>query len=253
MLAKLATIFGMSSSVLVDFENYSDPGLYLHFEDGRILRLTRRFIEEMAQKYLSDPGLLPQAIREAPAYAPCEICPKRETAQICHAIPTVFPFIEDMNRFLSFQKVVAVFRSEPEEDHSEGELTVSHTSVQRALQYVSILSLMGYCEVGLTYYKYFTGIVPIMNPLALIERVYLNIFWDMKGNQEAIHALIAKMHQDLDFTLNCQLSRLQLFCKSDAFLNAFVNTHVITQFLEGDMEGFVRHRLASRSAPPSIC
>lgn len=236
----------------LDFEKFKEPGLYLLFDDGRLLTLTRSYIERMMDHYLSDPQLLPPSIREAPAYAPCSVCPKRESAVICHAIPTVFPFIAELDRFLSFQDVIAVFRPAPEENTENQLLHVARTSVQRALQYVSILSLMYYCEVGRIYFKYFDGVNPLMDSLLIVERVYLNIFWDLGGDREAIHALITKMHDELQITLDCQIQRLHLFCKSDAFLNAFVNTSVITQFLKMEgIESFLRSRFDSRNVPPA--
>jgi hypothetical protein len=238
----------MSALISLDLDSFSEPGLYLRFEDGRLLTLTPSFIEQMKQNYLNNPELLPEAVRKAPAYAPCSVCPKRDTALICHAIPTVFPFLEDMDRFLSIHEVLALYRSEPEMKGEPGEVHLAQTTVQRALQYVSILSLMCYCEVGRLYFKYFSGVIPIMNPLAIVERVYLNLFWDLRGNPQAIKAMIAKMRKDIDVTMACQIARLHLFCKSDAFLNAFITTHILTQFLEGDMDQFVRERFEKRFA-----
>lgn len=240
-----------------EFQKFREPGLYLLFEDGCVLTLTRDHIERMKKRYLNDPGLLPPSVRQAPRFAPCTICPERDTALICHAIPTVFPFIEEMDRFLSFQKVLAIFRGEPKENACEEILLAAQTTVQRALQYVSILSLLYYCEVGRAYFKYFAGITPFTDPESALERIYLNIHWDLGGNQTAIKALIAKMRRELDITLACQVERLRLFCRSDAFISAFMLTHIITQFLDQDMEAFVRERFDSRSAPlvepDSVC
>jgi hypothetical protein len=240
----------MHSPIRLDFEKFKDPGLYLLFDDGLFLPLTRDFIDNMKRRYLRDPRLVPPSVRNAPEYAPCTICPKRDTALICHAIPTVFPFLEEVDRFLSHDSVLAVFRPEPfETSGGDTILHVARTSVQRALQYISILSLMYYCEVGRDYFKYFAGVIPFMDPLMLIERVYLNMYWDLHGKLPAINALIAKMRADLDITIKCQMDRLHLFCKSDAFLNAFVNTHIATQFLEADMEKLLREQFSARNAP----
>lgn len=242
----------MSESVQLNFGKFQQPGLYLMFDDGRFLALTRDFIDEMRERYLRDPSLLPPSVRNAPAYAPCDVCPDRDTALICHAIPTVFPFLEDVDRFLSYETVTAIFRPEPgESTGSESLLHVTRTSMQRAMQYISILSLMYYCEVGRAYFKYFAGIIPIMDPLMVVERVYLNIYWDLRGDLEAIHELISKMRSELDVTVRCQMDRLHLLCKRDAFLNAFATTHIATQFLEGDFETLLRERFESRAAPPA--
>lgn len=217
------------------------------------MSLTRDFIDKTKQRYLQDPQLLPPAVRATPAYAPCSVCPEQHTALICHAIPTVFPFIEDLDRFLSYEAVTAIFRSESSNSSDTSlDLHVSRTSVQRALQYISILSVIFYCEVGRHYFKYFAGVSPLMDPLAVIERIYLNIYWDLRGDMPAIEALLAKMRHELDITIRCQVERLRLFCKSDAFPNAFVLTHIVTQFLAADIESLLRERIDARQAPETV-
>jgi hypothetical protein len=169
------------------------------------------------------------------------------TAQICHAIPTVFPFLQDIDRFVSFDMVTAVFRGEG--PSSADNVRITHTTMQRALQGVSILSLMYYCEVGRVYFKYFAGIDPLMDPMDIMERVYLNIFWDKKGDLAAVSALTARMRTEIETTVNCQLERLRLFCTNDSFVNAFILTHAGLQFLFDDMEGILRQRMLDRTPP----
>lgn len=241
----------MFSSLEIDFEKFNEPGLYLLLDDGHLLTFTPSYIEQMKLKYLNDPQLIPQSIREAPSYAPCPICPKRETARICHAIPSVFPFVEEMNRLFSFQEVLAIYRPHPDPQIEIGPmLHVARTSVQRALQYISILSLVYYCEVGQTYYKYFDGIIPMMDLFTIGERVYLNIFRDLGGDRSAIRAMMNQMHHEMEIIMHCQIQRLRLFCKSDSLLNAFANTtSLMTQFLSVDTEDFLRKRFEARNAP----
>ena len=240
----------MAPPIQLDPEKFKEPGLYLLFDDGLFLTLTRDFIDQKRREYLADPALLPLAVRQAASYVPCSICPQRDTAKICHALPTAFPFLEDADRFLSYDSVLAVFRSDPcESSGHEGILHVARTSVQRALQHVSILSLMYYCEVGREYFKYFAGVLPFMHPMQIVERVYLNIFWDLKGDLAAVEALIAQMRKEMDITVACQIDRLRLFCRSDAFINAYVITHIVTQFLASDMEIQMRQLFNGRQAP----
>ncbi len=222
-----------------DLEEFTEPGLYLLFDDGLRLTLTRDYIDKMTEAYLANPRLLPCSVREAPNFAPCVICPKRD-APICHAIPTVFPFLEEMDRFLSHDQVLAVFRPEGGEPSAgEARLHVARTSVQRALQYTSLLSLMYYCEVGHHYFPYFRGVIPFMEPMVMIDRVGLNIYEDLAGDLPAIRALTTKMRKEMDITVHCQIARLRLLCRSDAFINAFINTHIVTQIMGITMERLV--------------
>ena len=238
----------VNQAIQLPFEKYTDPGLYLFFDDGVCLTLTREFIDKTKQRYLQDPQLLPPEVREAQDYELCSICPAKETSEICHAIPTVFPFLEHVNRFLSYEPVTALYRPEPS-DSPKGDsvLHVARTTVQRAVQYVSILSLMHYCEVGRAYYKYFAGVIPFMDPLMIAERVYLNMYWDLHGDVPAINSLIAQLRYELDVTVRCQMKRLRLFCKSDPFLNAFANMHIATMFLELSIETRMRERFNARN------
>jgi hypothetical protein len=121
--------------------------------------------------------------------------------------------------------------------------------VERALQFISILSLIYHCEVGRTYTKYFAGVVPFMDPGMIAERVYLNIYWDLRGDLPAVNALMAKMRHEFDITVQCQMDRLRLFCANEAFLDAFVMTHITTQFLDAGIESRLRKTVKARIAP----
>lgn len=232
-------------------DRFTEPGLFLLFDDGRELLLTRRVVEAYKQRYLADPGLLPPEFRTAAEYRPCAVCPSRDTAVICHSIPTVFPFLEDLDRYISYERVTVVFRAEPGE-HEPGDaiLHLTNTTMQRALQYVAILSLIYYCGVGRKYFKYFTGVIPFMDPGLIAERIYTNLYLDLRGDEGAINEIIARMRYEVDFTVRCQLKRLERLCRNDAFMNAFANMHTCLLFLAPELLPDLRRCLAGRIAPP---
>lgn len=241
-----------ADAVSLNLAAFREPGLYLLFADGQLMTLTHSSIHEMTDRYLADPVRIPPHIRQAAQYQLCSICPKRHTATFCHAIPTVFPLLDHVDRFLSHDPVTAAFRADPDpDDPVAGMLHVVQTTMQRALQQVSILSLIHYCEVGQTYFKYFSGVIPFMNAMAIAERVYLNIFWDLHGDVAAVDERIATMRGELDHTVRCQVERLRLICRNDAFINAFVNTHIATQFLAPELLPELRARFSARRAPES--
>jgi hypothetical protein len=62
-------------------------------------------------------------------------------------------------------------------------------------------------------------------------RVYLNMYWLHKGNLEEIRGMIRRFAEELRVSSTNQVKRLNLVCKNDAFVNAFVNTQLVTQFL----------------------
>jgi hypothetical protein len=81
------------------------------------------------------------------------------------------------------------------------------------------------------YWKYYYGIIPIMGGREVATRVYLNMYWLHKGNLEEIREMIKRFGEELRVSSTNQVRRLNLVCKNDAFVNAFVNTQLVTQFL----------------------
>jgi len=81
------------------------------------------------------------------------------------------------------------------------------------------------------YWKYYYGIIPIMGGREVATRVYLNMYWLHKGNLEEIKEMLKRFGEELRVSSTNQVKRLNLVCKNDAFVNAFVNTQLVTQFL----------------------
>ena len=65
----------------------------------------------------------------------------------------------------------------------------------------------------------------------MATRGYLNMYWLHKGNLGEIKEIIKRFGEELKVSSTNQVRRLNLVCKNDAFLNAFVNTQLVTQFL----------------------
>lgn len=210
----------------VDFTICADPGLYLLWADGNRLGLTRAYIDSCSERMLADPCAIPLSVRAAATYKPCDICPERDRAVICHAIMPVLPFLLEVDNYMSYDRVTAVYR----EDGSDI-LNVVETSMQDALKFICILSVMQYCEVGRQYHHYFVGVNPLMPPDDMAQAVYRNIFMDAQGNRERIAETILRMREELLHTTRCQMARVKLVCQQDAFLNAYVATYVVIQIL----------------------
>ncbi len=210
----------------MDIATFQKPGLYLLLPNGERIDLTRQEIESRARVMLEDPDRIPAHMRAAVDYKPCDICPDREAAEICHAVLTTVPFGYEVGHFMSYDKVTAVFRDE----HSEV-LIVRDTTMQQALQYISILSVIYYCEVGKKYSTFFEGVNPIMPQSHIANIVLQNLYLSCKGNLPALESTLNTMQEELMQTVRCQMKRLQLICKGDAFLNAFVNTENTTELM----------------------
>ncbi len=215
----------------IDPSAFPQAGLYLLFPDGRRLDLTEEVIHRTTQQYLDDPSRLPPEVRAAADYQPCSICPKRDTAEICHAIMATLPFVDDVDRYVSYDAVTAVYRGQ-----DSTVLHVADTTLQEALKYLSLLSLMQYCEVGLKYFPYFQGVNPLMPAEDVARRVFHNLYFDCRGDLDEVGRIIRSMQEEIQVTARCQMDRLRLICRNDAFLNAMVNVHSTAAWLDFDLD-----------------
>ncbi len=218
-------------SIHLTLSDYKQKGLYLLFEDSTRLVLTENEIENISREYWEDPAKLPPEIRAAADFKLCSICPEKKHEGICYALRPVLPFLEFIDKYASFDRVTAVYKSDDEEL-----LNVSETTMSSALQYISILSLMFYCRVGRKYWRYYFGVNPFTGIEDMRNRLYLNIYWLHKGNLNEMKNSIAGFKDEIKLTTQSQIKRLSLICKNDAFVNAFANTHIVTDILSVDME-----------------
>ena len=208
---------------LSDFEK---EGLYLLFPDSTRLELTKENIEKVTDSYWQDLTKIPLEKRKAIEFQKCYFCPHKNEEDICDSIRPMLPFLDIVDQYVSYDKVIAVYKG------NEDKLVhVRATSMQDALKYVSILSLLRYNLVLQKYWKYYYGIIPIMGGREVATRVYLNMYWLHQGNLEEIKEMVKRFGEELIVSSTNQVKRLNLVCKNDAFVNAFVNTQLVTQFL----------------------
>ncbi len=217
---------------LGDFEK---EGLYLLFPDSTTLELTRENIEKVTGSYWQDLTKIPEDKRKAIDFQKCYFCPHKNSEDICDSIRPVLPFLDIVDKYVSYDDVIAVYKG------NEAKLVhIRATTMQDALKYVSILSLLRYNLVLQKYWKYYYGIIPIMSGKEVATRVYLNMYWLHKGNLEEIKEMIKRFGEELRISSANQVRRLNLVCKNDAFMNAFVNTQLVTQFLI-NIEGILKN------------
>lgn len=211
-------------------KKYTNEGMYLQFENGFFLDLSKERIQHLADEYWNNPQKIPVEIRENENFKTCPVCPYRGQNVLCSAIKPLLPFLEVMDNFLSCDKVTAVYV-----DH-QGVIHVSNTSLQNALQYVTNMALFEYCEDAKEYHPYFKGIMPFMSIKEAVAVVHLNLYWLQKGDVAKITEIIKEMRAAVVVTSRSCVQRLQLVCKSDPFLNAYVRTHTFSEMLSMDME-----------------
>jgi hypothetical protein len=214
----------------LDFSQFPEPGLYLLLPDGEVLALTHSVIEAKTREMLDDPEKIPDHVKAAAVYKPCDVCPMRDTAEICHAIMPALPFFDDMDRYMSYDTATAVYR-EDEDDV----FVLSHGQMSDALQFIAVLSLIHYCELGQEYRRFFVGVTPIM-PVNKIGRVvFQNVLMEYRGDLTRVEKIIKTMSHNILHTAQCQVARLNLISRRDAVINAFVNAELIFQYVNKEL------------------
>ncbi len=206
------------------YEDLEPDVLHLFFEDGQRIAFSPQEVLERTRCAWEDPEVFPIEVKKAVELEPCEVCPLKDQVDLCHAIFPILHFAQAFDGRRSYERVTLVMR-----DSETKTLRIQETSVQEAVQPISILSLTNYCELGHKYHELFYGVMPFLTPNELILRLTMNAFWLADGNREAAEARLKSLFEDLDVTIQCQMERIRLVTKSDAFLNSFVRTHILAK------------------------
>jgi len=214
-----------------DLNDFEQEGLYLIFPDLSRVVLTRERIQKVTKEYWEDPEKIPPQVKKAIEFQRCPFCPLKGQKDFCDALRPILPFLEVVDKYVSFDKVTAVYK-----DENKDLFYVADTTMQEALKFISIMSLMQYCQIGRKYWKYYLGITPLVGGKETAQRLYLNIYWLNKGDMEAVKKTIAIFDEQIRITADNQVKRMNLICKNDAFMNAFVNTQAAAVFLNMDIE-----------------
>ncbi len=209
----------------IDATAYPEEGMYLHCQDGTFFDFSVTHISRMAAALWNDPAKLSPEIRQNELFKTCAVCPYRGQDVLCSAIKPLLPFLENVERFKSCDRATVVYRD------ARGVVSSQDADMQKALQYLTDMSVFQYCEDMKGYKKYFTGIRPLLSTQDNVQRLLLNVFWCNQGDKEAAKQAMAEVQQAIDvITKNC-VNRLHLMCHSDAFKNAYINTHIIGELI----------------------
>jgi len=217
--------------VKLSLDNFKDEGLYLILPDSSRIILTNDNIGKVTNKYWDDPEKIPSKVKAAVEFQRCSFCPLKEKKDFCDALRPILPFLDAMDKYASFDEVTAVYR-----DDSKNLYYMADTTMQQALKFISTMSLMRYCHIGRKYWKYYLGVEPLTGAQEMAKTMYLNMFWLNNGDAETVKKIIATFCEQIRITSSNQVKRLNLICKSDAFINSFVNTQVATMFLSMDIK-----------------
>ncbi len=218
-------------AVSLKLGDYEKRGLYIIFKDGSRLDLSDELVEKITREYWEDPARIPPEVKKAIDFQRCPFCPLESEGGFCNALRPLLPFLEIVDRYVSHDKVIAVYKG-----HRKEIYRIADSSMQAALLHLSILSLMHHCQAALPYRKYFYGVNPLMSAKEASARIYMNIFWENKGDKELVNKIISEFKIKLTAASKNEMKRLSLICKNDAFINAVVKTQLISEFLSLDYD-----------------
>ncbi len=119
----------------IDTEACEKEGMYLYFSNGESMDLSLETIKRVSEEIWNDPTLLPPQMRAHVDFKVCTVCPFRGKDILCSAMKPLLPFLEQVDKFVSWDRATAVYV------HKNGEITISETDLQRALQYITNMSL----------------------------------------------------------------------------------------------------------------
>jgi hypothetical protein len=222
----------MTDKVLnLNLSDYQKRGLYVIFKDGSILELSDERVEKITREYWEDPARIPAEVKKATDFQRCDFCPIKEEGGVCNALRPILPFLEIVDRYVSHDRVIALYKG-----HRQEIYRLADSSMQAALLYLSTLSLMHHCQAAVPYRKYFYGVNPLMSAKEASARIYMNIFWESKGDKDLVNKIIAEFKAKLTAASRNEMKRLSLICKNDAFINAVVKTQLISEFLALDYD-----------------
>jgi hypothetical protein len=216
--------------MLINTDCYDKEGMYLNFADAGVLDLSKERVRLLADEYWNNPDKLPPHIIQNDAFKTCSVCPFKGQNVFCSAIKPLLPFLEEMERFNSYDHVTAVYVKK------KGLAKISETNMQTALQYVTNMTIFEYCEDAKQYLLYFHGIEPFMSMNETLSRLYMNIYWINGGNREKAQAVIEEIRYAVTVTSKNCVERLNLMCNSDAFVNAYVKTHILAEMLSVNID-----------------
>lgn len=212
-----------AKTITLECEKYKDKGLYIA-SGGLLFKLTDNVIEEAVESYWSDYPSLPELIREHENFQRCANCPSQEG--LCDALKAISPLSKYIDKYKSFDKVVAIYKGDASKS-----LFVTETTMQNALQCTVMHSLTKFCKGLEQYKKYFEGILPTLESQEMAQQIYLNAYFIHEADQSRIDDFIESFEADFTEVVKRVVNRLRLVCENDPFLNAFVGFHTVAQFL----------------------
>ena len=211
----------------LQMDDFEEEGLYLFFPDGSRIGITRRELARFYREMSQDNIFITPEIRDNPDFAVCHHCLGRGSdATFCTALMPVLPLLEEVDKYVSYEHVMAVFKN-----RLTGFITLKNTKLQEALKYISLLSLTRYCRINRKYWKYFFGVRALSSPQQVVSHIYLNFYWLNNGDEDKTRREIHTFVQEIKKSAEGLVDRLRVICKNDAFLNAFVNTQIIPELL----------------------
>jgi hypothetical protein len=222
--------------VKLELSNFSRRGLYIILENLKQIDFTDENIKKITEYYWNDSDKISYSIRKAVDFQRCDFCQLKNDNDndICNAIKPILPLIDFIKEYKSFDKVTAVYVDNKNIVH------VSYTTMQEALKYLSMISLLDYCLEAKLYKKYYYGVNPLLNPEEIAKRLYINAFWINRDIIETTK-FIKEFTKKMTVTSVNQIKRINQVCQKDSLANAFVNTQLSSMLMSLNIEDSINN------------
>ncbi len=191
-------------------------GLYIFFDNGKMLDLSKERIQYLGNKLWDDASQLSENLQENKGLYLEYICMGTPLRVDCMAMKPLLPILEDLEPFNSHDLVAVVYVNNGNARY------IPSISLQHALKYLSNISLFDHCGRIERYRKYFRGIDPFMETKEAGCRLFMNVYWLERGDRERVDHVIKDIQKAILFSAKCCSRRLVNFCRSDALINAYV-------------------------------
>ena len=207
---------------------FKEPGFYIIFENGEKVSINKSSITSSKEIFKKE--TVNSEIKDAPKFKKCGFCLSQDKV-ICDAIGPIFPLIEILNKYDSFEKAILIWK------HDEKDTFFSmFKDLQTALGQIALWSMTDYCYLSGKYSHYFDGIIPYMSREQISKIILKNIALSCSLIFEDTKKEVIRFAKLMQITTENRIRRVQFLSRTDAVANAYIKALVPIQLLEKNFD-----------------
>ena len=101
--------------ISIQINKFQEKGLYLIDSKLSIIDFSENNIKKVADTFWNDYDKIPSTIRDQSDFKKCSHCPLMNIKGFCNALQPVLPFLNIIDQYKSYDKVVAIYKGDEEE------------------------------------------------------------------------------------------------------------------------------------------